>query len=298
MVRASIVIAFCAVLLAGCDNGGYVAKDYRGPGAPPPFVPPPEINPSVDAPAAGVVAEPAQQFSFSHVWNLRMARAAVSPRFTRARDLCLRDRALSCRLVSANLQNDPDSATTAASLTVLLPHARLDGFERALLAPVKGEKPGDAKMASRSSQAVSVETAVSDTARTVARLTAYRDRLAEIAKRTNMTVEDIIKLEAERARVQTELDDATNRQRDLTDGIARESVTIFLSPRYEPVAPVGPLTQAVRDAGDTLTQNAAAALRFTIGALPWLPIVAAGIFLLQWLWRLFRRRRQAIVAPG
>jgi len=32
-----------------------------------------------------------------------------------------------------------------------------------------------------------------------------------------------------------------------------------------------------------------------IAAVPWLPIVAGGIFLVSWLWRLFRRRQKVIV---
>jgi hypothetical protein len=283
MVRRSIAFAACVVLVAGCDrapSGNFL---------------------KLNAPAAGLMADMAapppaapgsgpQQFSYSHSWSVRMNHGAVAPRFVRARDFCLHDKALHCKLVSANIQSGDEGGYAGASLNVQLPHGALDRFEQALLAPVGGEKPGDAAMVSRSTQAQSVETEASDTARKVAQLTAYRDRLADIAKRPNLTVDDIIKIEAERGRVQGDLDDATGHQRDLTDGIARESVAIDLSERVEPV---GPLTQAFRSAGSTLADSAASALLFVIAAVPWLPIVAGGIFLVSWLWRLFRRRRAA-----
>jgi hypothetical protein len=285
MVRKSVIVIVCALALAGCNDrrppDGTIAADT--------------LKPSSGAPESEATVPAQQAFSYSHSWNVRMPRGAVSPRFLRARDACLKDTSLSCRLVSANITSGEDSGYTSASLDVQLPHAKLDGFEKALLAPVTGEKTGDAVMVSRTTQAQSVETAASDTARKLAQLTAYRDRLADIAKRSNLSVDDIIKVEAERARVQGDLDAAAAQERDLTNGIARESVSIQL---YERVTPVGPLTQTLRSAGDTLADSSASALRFTIAAVPWLPILAAGIFLVSFSWRLFRRRQKAIVAPG
>jgi hypothetical protein len=287
MVRRSILAIACVLALAGCDERSEPAGLMAGRGQ--------DLADGRPASGETTVAPAPQQFSYSHAWNVRMAHGAVSPRFVRARDLCLKDRALACRLVSANISSGEDNGYTSASLEVQLPHAKLDVFEKTLLAPVAGEKAGDAAMESRSTQAQSVETEATDTARKVAQLTAYRDRLADIARRTNLSVDDIIKLEAERARVQGDLDDAAAHERDLTNGIARESVSIQLTER---VQPVGPLTLAFRSAGDTLAESTASALRFTIAAVPWLPVVAAGIFLLSFLWRLFRRRQKAIVAPG
>jgi len=95
-------------------------------------------------------------------------------------------------------------------------------------------------------------------------------------------------------RVQVELDEAADQQRDLTGGIARESVTINLVERIEPE---GPFDRVVRQAGSTLADSTSSAILFLIGSVPWLPIVAAAIFLVSWLWRLFQRRRKANVAP-
>jgi len=289
MVRRSIVVIACALVLAGCDG-----SPVRAPGRNVEVM----ADTAAPTPPSGIVAGMApaqgQQFSYTHDWSLVMARAAVSPRFLRARERCLSDKALSCRLVSANISSGND--VTSATLEVQLPHGKLDVFEKALMAPVAGESAGDAQMIARSTQAQSVETEASDTARKVLQLTAYRDRLADIAKRPNLSVDDIIKVEAEEARVQGELDDATNQHRDLTDGIARESVTIQLAERVPP--PPGRWSRLADDAGSTLSDSAASALLFAIGALPWLPIVAAAIMLVSWLWRGLLRRRKLAAAPA
>jgi len=302
MVRKALVVATCALALAGCgDRSTHPMQLRSGPNGVP-YVPPPDINITEDAPAvASPVAQPAaQQFSYTHSWTLRMPHGSVSPRFQRARDLCLQDKALACKLVSANISQgtDPAESTASASLEVQLPHAGLAPFEHALMAPVHGEKPQDAVMVSRQTQAQSVETQASDTGRKVAQLTGYRDRLAALEKRPDLRIDDLIKLEGEAARVQGELDAATSQQRTLTDGIAREDVSIQLNETTETVEPVGPIAQAWHDGGETLAENTASALRFVIGAVPWLPVAAAGLYFIAWLWRLFRRRQKASLAPG
>ncbi|MBL6852549.1 MAG: DUF4349 domain-containing protein [Alphaproteobacteria bacterium] len=288
MVRTIVIAISCAVLLAGCDRAPEVARQMnltRDETAP-------VGSPS---PAAGLATEatvPAQQqFSYTHSWAVVMAHGTVAPRFARARDLCLHDPSLDCRLVSANMTSSGDNLdSVSATLEVQLPRGKLDGFEHALLAPVKGEAAGDAVMQSRSTQAQSVETAAGDTARKVAQLTAYRDRLADIAKRPNLSVDDIIKIEAERARVQGDLDEATGQQRTLTSGIAREDVSITLSER---TVPVGRFASFFSEAGETLTDSAANALLFAIGAVPWLPLLVLLVWLVSLLWRWFLRRRTA-----
>ena len=55
----------------------------------------------------------------------------------------------------------------------------------------------------------------------------------------------------------------------------------------------GPVGQVWRNAGLLLGQNAAAALRFAIGAVPWLVVAAVAAGLLALLRGAFRRKRRA-----
>ena len=53
-----------------------------------------------------------------------------------------------------------------------------------------------------------------------------------------------------------------------------------------------PLGQAWHDAGRVLGENTASAFTFIVSALPWIPVIIAGFFLLRWFWRFTATARQ------
>jgi hypothetical protein len=271
--KTTLVAGLGLLLLAACGRSGNYAA--------PPM-------------AAMIAAERApggEQFSFTNYWSIAMQRGSIEPRFERTRTACLTDASLNCKLVSANIEVATGSpgASSSASLEVQLPHDRIDGFKKSLLAPVGNEKAEEASLISSSTRAENVSGESANAARKVQQLTGYRDRLAALAKRPNLSVEDTIKLEAEISRVQGELDAAIGIQASADNRVARETVSISLGERRSGAIP------AVWNRGlDILAENVASALEFLIGAIPWLPIVAAGTLLVTWLVRLMWRRKQAV----
>src|SRR5258707_610582 len=97
MVRHAIVFGACVLLLAGCGPGGMMVARGPAQGGRP-------MDMAVEL-AAPSPPGATQVFSYSHSWMLDMAHDAVAPRFERARDFCLHDKMLSCRLVAANLSS-------------------------------------------------------------------------------------------------------------------------------------------------------------------------------------------------
>jgi hypothetical protein len=287
MLRKIIIVSVCALALAGCGRNSGQPEMLRVRSAP--FVPPPDINTASDASAPNSTPS-VQQFSYSHSWNLILSHAALPRHFEAARDACLKDKTLDCRLVSANLSDDGDTAS--AQLSVLVPHASLDRFERLLRTPRAGEKPDDIRVASRSTRAESVENAAADSNRKVSQLTGYRDRLAAIAKRPNLSVDDLIKLEAEQARVETDLDEALAEQRGIDSGLTREAVDVSMAEQEAPTPSA--LAQALGNVGDTLGNSTANMLSFVVGALPWLPLLLAGVWLLVRVVRFAWRRKPRV----
>jgi hypothetical protein len=275
MARNSLIVV-CCLLAAGCG------RNYEGLARGPM-----ELRADV---APGTTA---QQFSYSHFWTLVMAKRAITPRFERARSQCLKDTSLNCRLLSATLSTDEGEmyALTSARLELLLPHEKLDLFEQKLREPVPGESAGEVAIPNRSTSADSVENAAGDASRKVQQLTAYRDRLALLAKRPNLSIEDIIRLEAEQSRVQGDLDDAMAKLRDLNEGVARERLDVTLTER---AGFVEPIARVWRNGTSLLIESTANALQFVIQILPWLPIGGVGIFFASWAWRRFRRRQPKV----
>jgi hypothetical protein len=198
MSRKSIVCLFAVLLLAGCGRSplgtGY-AVTY-----------PEQLRDSN-----------AQTFSYTHFLRLVMAHDSVKPRFERARDLCLRDAALGCKLIAAAISVNDNAYVTGdqASLAVALPHDKVAVFEKALLEPLPQDGSDKVSVQSRTTSAENVTTEASDTDRKITQLTAYRDKLAVLAKRSDLSVADLMKVEAELSKVEGDLDAALSDKRDV-----------------------------------------------------------------------------------
>jgi predicted small lipoprotein YifL len=242
--------------------------------------PAPEVRMASDEDAA-----PSQAFSYSHMMSLFMGHDAVKARYDAARERCLRDAALRCKLLSANFDEEVDGS--AAHVVVALPHDAVAGFEAALLKAVPRDKD-KVELRSRSTEAQSVENEKNDTDKKVAQLSKYRDGLATLAKRPNLSVDDFIKVQQELSKTEADLDEALSANRDVTERIARERLSVDLYERGKTASPLG----AVWDqAGDLFAGSTATMLSFVIVLLPWLPIGIALFFLLRLVWRVARRRK-------
>lgn len=228
-----------------------------------------------------------QVFSYSHYLALVMPHDAVKPRFERARDRCLNDAALRCKLITASLTAN-ELTGDEANLVVALPHDKVTLFEKSLLEPLTEDGSGKATVQSRSTSAENVTTQAGDNERKVAQLTAYRDRLMALTKRTDLSVTDLMKVEAELSKVEADLNAALAEKRDVGERIAMESLTVNFG-ETEPAT--APIMKVFDRAGATLTESTAAAIDFLIRIVPWLPIIGLGLVLLGWLWRLVRRKR-------
>jgi len=241
-----------------------------------------------------------QAFSYMHAIALMMPHASVEPRYERARDRCLHDAALNCKLISASLdKSEGDNASYSAQLVVALPHGKIAAFEKDLTNPVGGEAKGDAAVTSSSSSAQNVTQYATTASRKVAQLSDYRDRLSALLKRPNLSVDDLIKVEGELAKTQSELDEALSQKTDVEDRVAREQVSISLTERPRATSSFRPIVEAWEDSTSTLADSTADALRFFVRLIPWLPLIAGAIFFLRWIWRIARRRpSDARSGPG
>ena len=275
MPRSSSLVLLALVVLAGCTRNGPTNRPVSVP----------DIAIPEQQASAETTADKAQIFSYSHVIALAMDHDAVRARYDRAREACLRDAALHCRLLSANIDEHPDLAS--ASLTLAMPHDSIAGFEAALRKPVAQDKDG-VELLGRSTQAQSVENEKSDTDKKVAQLTKYRDGLAGLAKRPDLSVDDFIKVQQELSKTEADLDEALAAKRDLDARIARESLSVTLAERGQAAA--SPIGEVWNESGALLVASTADVLRFAIQLVPWLPVALGLFFLLRWIWRIARRR--------
>jgi len=272
-MRKILVLAILPLLLSACGRAAWVGRNAA----------PMELM----APA-----DPNQSFSFVHMLMIDMPRASVAPRFERARQECLKDVGLRCKLLSSSFENTSESygAGFTAHLVVALPHEEIERFEQGLLAAIVGENPNDVTVRSRSTRAENVTQVANTAERKASQLANYRDRLLALSKRPNLSVDDLIKVESELAKTQSDLDDAQSRQSDADEKVAKEQLSIFLNEKAGSDSAFQPIVRVWQNAMDILGESTANVLQFLIQLIPWLPVLVGAIFLLRWLWRIARRR--------
>ncbi len=294
MSRAAIVCVMSLLFLAACDR----APSDGAPSEPNVVATDAMMAPAPEAARGGVASgedkafRGGDVFTYSHLLSLGMPSASVSARFDRARDMCLKDKELSCELLasSINMGNAHTETAPSAQLTVKLPHDQVDIFAGRLIEALPNEAPGDVVVRARSTSADNVTQQVADLARRMAQLTDYRDRLAVLTKRSDVRAAELIQIAGELSKVQTDIEQATAQQHEMADRIAKERLTIDLGER-EGSAVWRPIARVSRNALDLLIESSADALRFVIVILPWTPIVALAMVLIAWLWRRLRRGR-------
>jgi hypothetical protein len=292
MLRVVSGLAIALVLLAGCDQqnksrvqitGSRVATADIRSESPLALSPPPPPGQEQNAP----------KLAYSHRLALEMAADKIGPRFERARAACLSDPTSGCILVHASIVagDERGGAQPSAELTVRLPHDKIAAYQTALLSPLEGEAKGEPIIRQSSTDAEDLTFAIQDADRRMAQLVDYRDRLTALAKRGDAKTQDLIQIEEKISEVQSEIEQLQAQQRGLNLRVATELLSIDMSPIAGLANVRSPLAEAWRNAGTILGDSAARAFTFLVSALPWLPLVALGLWLLVRLWRMVRGRR-------
>ena len=177
-------------------------------------------------------------FSYMHTLMLEMPHAGVEPRYERARQRCLHDAMLSCKLISASFdkQEGETGLGYSAQLVVALPHDKIAAYEKDLVSPVGGSDAATITSSTTAAQNVTQDAATAGLK--VAQLSDYRDRLLALLKRPNLSVDDLIKVEGELAKTQSDLDEALSQKTDIDDRVAREQMSITLGEKPGIVSPL------------------------------------------------------------
>lgn len=303
MQRVPVTLLVCVAALAACGESEQAQPeaDERYAAAP--------AEATVDAMApsgamgGGVIAgndgrtrglqqaQSGESYVYDHNLSVSMASAFIKARFERARDKCQNDPALKCKITSASFRliGEPDAPLPVANLSVALPHDAVAVFEQSLLEPLPDENKDDVVVKARTTNAQNVTNLVRDIESRLSQLTNYRDRMTELSKRGGAKTDDLIKIEGEISRTQSEIEAIEAQRRDLAERIAKENLSIS----FEGLSTASDAFQPVRDVWQNslrlMGQSAAAVLTLIVGILPWIPVFLIGFFSLRWLVRRLRK---------
>ncbi|WP_291844998.1 DUF4349 domain-containing protein [Maricaulis sp.] len=307
-----IVLACLAslTLVAGCENstpqdsaergeafGMFAAEDaiMAEPGYAPPPPPPPAANHAGADDGAftgGDVSAPDMRLiAYSYSYQLETPAAMTSGLIDTHREACLSAGPAVCQVVNANIYQQGDRGV-AGSLSLRAVPAWIETFRTGLGGQLE---TADGRIRHQSQDAEDLTAAIVDLeARLTAKLT-LRTRLTTLLERPGATVEELVQVERELARLQGDIEGSQARVRAMRGRISMSSLTISYASRVEPVSrsAFDPLGRALRNLSGNFASGLADVLTFIAGALPWLIVILpVGWLATRWIGGVLRRRRE------
>ncbi len=246
------------------------------------------------APAAMFVSGGQQgaglHLAYTHDVALEVDGATLARHFLAARDRCLGMPALHCILMHAEIGGAGEDGGGSAILGVRLPHDQVAGFADGLTQLFPGEAAGAVRVVRQSSSAEDLGQVVADSGQRVAQLTDYLASLKVVGARLTISVADQVKIAAETAQTQTQLEEAQARQRELALRVDTEELDVTFAARVV-VRQVDPVAVVWAGAEATLRRSSAEALAFGLAAVPWVPVGLVGLLVLWVVRRVVFGRR-------
>jgi hypothetical protein len=244
-----------------------------------------EESPAPDAPEQGLY------LAYAYSYALRLPASSLADIHAGHVRLCEEAGPATCRVISAQLSGRDGSN----------PHGVLDlRAHPDWIARFREDLPGELGEAGGSIQ--SEEARMEDlTAQIVdgeARLrarTALRDRLQRLLETGGASVEELVAVERELARVQSDLESRESVLAALRERVETSRLTIQYraQPSVTAQSNFAPITDALETFTHDFSQAVAAMIRFVAGFLPWLVVIVPALLLIRlWIRGFFRRRRE------
>ncbi|WP_421790784.1 DUF4349 domain-containing protein [Hyphobacterium sp.] len=149
------------------------------------------------------------------------------------------------------------------------------------------------RLLSETTSAEDLSAPILDTRARLTGQTALRDRLILLLETDEASVEELIRVERELARVQTEIESATSRLRYLERRVSMSLLTINYRSEAVPFTPstTNPITAAINDFLSIASRGLATVIRLTAAILPWLILIIPAFWLIRSRWRRWMAQR-------
>lgn len=230
---------------------------------------------------------PARRYpELRHELQIQTATDGVEAAWRSANDACA---AAGCEVLAASLQHDDERRPAQATLVARVPPQHLDAFLARL---------GELGTIGRHTKTAEDRTGeVVDTEARIANMTSFRDHLRTLMATPGAKLKDLIEVERELVRVQSELDSLAARRKALADQTDKVQVSLSFVARATVLAPGmwSPVREALLGAGHTFAYSVSLLISVVVGLAPWTLLLAVlGLGLgLRTAWRRWRQRRRA-----
>jgi hypothetical protein len=274
-------------------DDGYAASEsvQFSRSAPPPPAPPPPPPPPGE-PANAVDESVQRLIAYRYDYRLETPAEQTPLLIAAHQTACESAGASVCQIVNANTYQDGAGHTNGV-LNLRASPDWVRQFIDGLGAEVE-DAGGDIR-----SQTQSAEDLTSTIMDTAARLDAkrvLRDRLTVLLTREGATVEELVQVERELARLQGDIEGTMARLRAMRGRVSMSSLSINYTSTVEPVRPgaVSPIGRALNQLLETVSRGLADVITFIGGSAPWLIVILPVLwFIRRWVGGMLTARRAA-----
>ena len=230
-------------------------------------------------------AAPARRYlELRHALQIQTATDGVEAAWRSANEACA---AADCEVLAASLQRDDERRPARATLVARVPPQHLDAF-LARLGELGTIGRHDKTAEDRTEEVV-------DTEARIANMTTFRDHLRTLMATPGAKLKDLIEVERELVRVQSELDSLAARRKALANQTDKVHVSLSFSARAA-VLETGmwsPVRDALFGAGRTFSGSVSTLIFVVVALAPWLLLLAAFGLGVRVAWRRWKRRPAA-----
>lgn len=288
MKRALMAVVTAGLLLSACsgqNEASTVALDRAAEAAPaaPPLPAPPmphakRVAREATADVAGVAPE--RHIAVRHELQLQTDAQAVESAWRRANDACV---AAGCEVLVSSVSRDDERRPAQAQLEARVPPDKLQAFLQQV------STLGSVGQHSKTAEDKTDE--VIDTEARLKNMVEFRDRLRHLMTTPGARLRELIEVERELVRVQSEIDSLASRRKVLSAHTEKVLVSINITARPSVLEDGvwSPVSEAVTGAGRVLARSVGGVISFVVATLPWAVLLGAAVFAVRVGWRLRRR---------
>lgn len=280
--KSSLPFLICLLLLMGCSMGTdrahresmqFSVADQSA------------SSPSRSPGEAGADSETRRFIAVRHSVVVETPETELQKAWESVAEFCRTDR---CEIISSKMrQGTNDSQPFAALLVRVAPEEVKALFE--YLGKV-------GKITELTTQSEDKTGTVIDVEAKLKNLTELRDRLRNLLASPNGSLKDIIEVERELSRVQSELDSFQAKRKVLANETEKVSIDISFHARksFAGAGTFAPIASAWHESGRVLAESIAFAITFVVAVIPWLVLMIPIVWLMI---RVFRRLRGKAAVP-
>ena len=225
-----------------------------------------------------------QYLAYSHDFSVELPNAQVQPIYEQLLTACNTDEQFACVVVQSSIASGEFSR---ANLKLRVQSAGIKPLLQLLAS--------QGQLVKQTTSAEDLSNAVVDNEKRIEMLLSYRTRLQALELQQSTDIDTLMKIASELATVQTDIEYAQGKKRNLLQRIKKDFLSIELYAKRQHIKQSfwQPITQAFDGLGHDIGLGISYLLTFLVYAVFWVPAIFIFLLVIRIFWRFIFKRGKA-----